>query len=495
MIAALALTLASLTASPPSPAMLGGEKWLFLDDYYVASRDNLVRQVHPAEKSPDNPVLWPEAPWESPVAIIYGSVLHEDGLYRMWYHGGQGVSYAESKDGVAWTKPGLGLATVDGQDTNIVIERDADGKGASGTLPYFYELFGVHRNRDASDPAKRYVMGYLSLDRAYEGPRTDPFHGGQRRGLGVAYSADGIHWTLGENWATDAICDGATHWMFDPRREAYVLYGRTKSQPEALLDAWAKDEWAAKYFWGRAVARIESKNFLDWDFEEPATAPVVMEADLQDPPGTEIYSIMVFPYESVYIGLVQRFHNRPGDVYLDVQLSVSHDGVSFERVNPRTPFIPCGGIGAWDRFNQSLANNPPIVDGKDLRFYYGGRTYRHSPYDGPDKGVSGGGIGFATAKKDRFVSLGASFDGGTLTTVPLVMAGDTLHLNADCAFGETLVEVVNEHGAVIATSKPIRADGLDIAIEWEDGGLPEHSVPVSLRLTLKNALLYSLWCN
>jgi len=36
-----------------------------------------------------------------------------------------------------------------------------------------------------------------------------------------------------------------------------------------------------------------------------------MTADTEDEPGTEVYSILVFPYESVYIGLVQAFHNRP----------------------------------------------------------------------------------------------------------------------------------------------------------------------------------------
>ncbi|MCL4216215.1 MAG: hypothetical protein KJ052_04315 [Candidatus Hydrogenedentes bacterium] len=48
---------------------------------------------------------------------------------------------------------------------------------------------------------------------------------------------------------------------------------------------------------------------------------------------------------------------------------------------------------------------------------------------------------------------------------------------------------------MITASKTIRADGLDIVVEWEDGSLPEREVPVRLRLTPKNALLYSLWCD
>jgi len=43
-------------------------------------------------------------------------------------------------------------------------------------------------------------MGFLSLDRSYSGPNEDPFHGGQRRGLGVAASPAGIRWSLLDNW-------------------------------------------------------------------------------------------------------------------------------------------------------------------------------------------------------------------------------------------------------------------------------------------------------
>ena len=112
--------------------------------------------------------------------------------------------------------------------------------------------------------------------------------------------------------------------------------------------------------------------------------------------GTETYGMMVFPYESVYIGLVRVFHNQPGQSYLDVQLAVSRDSIHFSRVGDRSPFIPVGPIGSWDRFNNSIANNPPIVIGDELRFYYAGRTYRHGPYEGPDEGFSGGAIGMAT---------------------------------------------------------------------------------------------------
>jgi len=258
---------------------------------------------------------------------------------------------------------------------------------------------------------------------------------------------------------------------------------------------WAADPWVQQYFWGRSVARAESADFLAWDFTEPASAPVVMTPDLQDPPGTEIYSMQVFPYESVYIGLVQIFHNQSDACYLDIQLAVSHNGKTFTRVGDRTPFIPVGPVGSWDRFNTSVANNPPLAVDDRLRFYYGGRTYRHSPYYGPDKGESGGGIGYATIPRDRFVSLDASFEGGTIETIPLRLSSDKIHINASSRFGEIRVAVLD--GATrrpMAQSTPIRADDLDIPVTWASVEDVDVSRTVILRIALKNANFFAFWC-
>ena len=489
-LSALALASMAGQACAREIPVLAKTKQLFLDDHVVASLDNVTRTIHPAVKFAGNPVLTATEPWEGGVVLLYGSVLEVDGQYRMWYYSGGGACYAESEDGIAWRKPELGIIDYEGRKTNWLINREAE-PGAPNAMPYYHEMFGVHADpRDAKYPFK---MGFLSIQRDYEGPRQDPFHGKQRRGLGVAGSADGLHWEVLDGWATEAICDGATHWMYDPARRKYVLYGRTKHTSDALKQAGAGDEWFEKYHWGRAVARVESPDFLAWDFKDPGTAPVVMEADPQDPIGCEVYSMLVFPYEGVYIGLIQRFHNLKDDVFLDVQLAVSHDSVHFEKVGDRTPFIPCGGVGQWDRYNNSIATNPPIAVGDELRFYYAGRTYRHGPYKGPDEGVSGGAIGFASIQRDRFVSLSASFDGGQVTTKPMKLDG-ALHLNAKADFGEILVEVLGKDGKPIARSKPVEADALDATVEWDKGDPASTDEPVSLRFTLMNALLYAFWC-
>ena len=479
-------------AEPPIP--IGAARQLFLDDHLIASMSRVKRTVESAQKFPGNPVLWPAEGWEPPMATVYGSVIRDGAKFKMWYKSGLGVGYAESDDGIQWRKPRLDLTLVDGERSNILFSKKSKTEGPE-SLPHCYELFGVHRDDRDPDPSRRYKMGFLDIDWKYRGSDGDPWHKGQRRGLGVAASPDGLHWKLIDSWATEAIVDGATHWMWDPMRNKYVLYGRTRKALPEVAAAWSTNEWFKNWFSGRAVARIESSDFLHWDFSRPDTAPVVLTADLQDKPGTEIYSMKVFPYEGIYIGLVQVFHATPDESTLDVQLAVSRDSIRFTRVGDRGAFIHLGPIGSWDRFNLSLANNDPIAVDDELRFYYGGRLYRHGPYAGPDKGPEKSGIGFATIQRDRFAALEASFEGGEILTKPLKFQGKKLHLNAKSDFGEIVVDLLGADGKVIAQSKPVRRDGLDIGVEWKQEILGDLDGPASLRIKLQNARLFALWCD
>jgi len=446
------------------------------------------RTVEQARKFSGNPVLWPTQNWEPPMATTYGSVIRDGHQFKMWYKSGMGVGYADSEDGIVWRRPRFDLTLIDGNGSNILFTKKNKTEGPDA-LPFLYEPFGVHRDDKEPDPGRRYKMGFLDIDWKYKGSAGDPWHKGQRRGLGVAGSPDGIHWKLIDSWASEAIVDGATHWMFDPARKKYVLYGRTRKALPEVVEAWSTNASFKNWFSGRAIGRIESSDFVRWDFTKPDTAPVVLTADLHDPPITEIYSMKVFPYEGIYIGLVQVFHATPDDSTLDVQLAVSRDTIHFTRVGERRTFLPVGPIGSWDRFNLSLANNDPIAVDDELRFYYGGRMYRHGPYSGPDKGPEKGGIGFATIQRDRFVALESSFDGGEIVTKPVQLKG-ALHLNAK---SEISIELLNADGKVIAQSKPIQRDALRIPVEWQarSEALPAAT---SLRIKLQNARLFALWC-
>lgn len=486
------ILVAALLLATPDDMQLDATHQLFLDDYRITSSENLTRRIMPVEKSPANPVLQGDRPWEGERPLLYGSVLRDGAKYRMWYYMPQGVCYAESADGVHWMKPLMNLYPWEGAPSNIVAHVGPDAAGAV-LYPHFYELFGVFRDDRDPDPARRYKMGYLGLERNYEGPDMDVFHPSQRRGLGIAASPDGIHWSPVDSWATYAIVDGSTHWTYDPEAGLYHLYGRSKRKPAELEAAWKDDPWYQQHFWGRSVAHTTSKDFLHWEHTRPDSAPVVMGADLEDPVASEVYGMGVFKYGDLFIGLVQHFQNRPKDTFLNIQLAVSHDGNDFTRVGDRTPFIPNGGVGDWDRFNLAVANNPPIEDGDELRFYYSDRRYRHSPYAGTDSGPKTAAIGFGAIKRDRFVALEGDYAGGSLVMKPMRLASADLRLNARADWGAILVEVLDLKGDVVAKSAPLSADGLDLPVLWETAA-PPVGTPVQLRITVKNGQLYALWC-
>ncbi len=240
--------------------------------------------------------------------------------------------------------------------------------------------------------------------------------------------------------------------------------------------------------WGRAVTRIESKDFHSWSKGE-----LVLAADDRDPEGSEIYSMSAFPYEGIYIGMVQMFYGLPDQGNLEIQLAASRDGRNFERVEPRDPFIPEVQIGDWDRFNVSLGCMPPISVDDELWFYYGGRTYRHSPYNGKDSGPSSCHIGLAKTKRGRFVSLEASFDGGMILTKPLILRGSQLFINANAEFGSIQVALLDEQGnQILGWQSTISGeDNIRIPVDFEQSSLADLAGRcIKIQFILENAQIF-----
>ena len=104
--------------------VVDAKKQLFLDDFLIATVKNVKRIVHPARKYSGNPVL--------DSGFLYGSVILEGGRYRMWYFARPGVGYAESADGIHWTRPELGLVKIDRGKRRILSLRAGSTAMATG---------------------------------------------------------------------------------------------------------------------------------------------------------------------------------------------------------------------------------------------------------------------------------------------------------------------------------------------------------------------------
>jgi hypothetical protein len=229
----------------------------------------------------------------------------------------------------------------------------------------------------------------------------------------------------------------------------------------------------------------ESDDLIHW------TRPrLILAPDAQDG-GTQLYGMVDFPHESLWLGVVQRYRATT-DLTLDLTWGVSHDGRHWSRVEPRDPFVPVGPPGAWDCGNNSPSNNPPIRVGDELYFYYGGRDQSHNTRPGI------GAIGLATLPVDRFVSLRADAE-GSVTTRPLTFRRGKLHVNVDADAGRLRIEVLDRAGNPLPgyeleACRPTQADTLDGIVAWQTKDVVEASdPPVRLRFVLDKADLYAFW--
>ena len=63
------------------------DRVLFIDDAQIQSMHGVQRRIHPGARFEGNPLLRGDRAWESG-QLMLGTVLKEDGLYRMWYGSG-----------------------------------------------------------------------------------------------------------------------------------------------------------------------------------------------------------------------------------------------------------------------------------------------------------------------------------------------------------------------------------------------------------------------
>lgn len=428
------------------PIVVTGERQLFVDDAIVESTVGLQRNLHPVEKHPANPLIVPDRPWEGQSVLLYGAVIYDPDVdrFRAWYlawgkHIGQSsfICYAESKDGLQWEKPNLGLHPFDGSDeTNIVIPN------VTSNTTVLYDP------RDPN-PSHRYKA---------------VIRGGGTRGY---VSPDGIHWRDCGAIMDQAYDSTTVHW--DPRGEKWM------ASVKIFRDG------------KRARGYAESMNFFDW-----SDTYFMATIDDRDAEGDQMYAMVVFHYETVYLGLLRLFHTATNKI--DIELASSRNAKRWDRPL-RERFIPTDPRkGRWDYGNNAPSTAPPVRVGDELWFYYSGRSTLH------DEVPNTGAIGLGTLRRDGFISMDAGAESGLLTTKPVRLEGETLYLNADATDGEIRVELLDGTGNAVEpftreNCQPLQGDSLRHAVRWRCD--PETAISpdgtLRIRFHIKNAELYAFW--
>jgi len=188
------------------------------------------------------PLLETERPWEAK-GVGLSNIIHDEGTYRAWgicmnAENEQWPCYFESKDGMNWERPELGLIEYDGSRKNNLIGpgvRAGQLLGIQGRCKFFgWSVF-----KDPSAPAEeRYKAlrnGELVREEFedYLKRRPDDWEPvadrvGKIVTISGAVSPDGINW----KWLPDPLvvehADGQMIAHYDERLGNYVMYTRNR---------------------------------------------------------------------------------------------------------------------------------------------------------------------------------------------------------------------------------------------------------------------------
>ncbi|MCX6997364.1 MAG: hypothetical protein NTV49_09825, partial [Kiritimatiellaeota bacterium] len=122
--------IAEVACRPGGAADIGTRRELFVDNILI---DSLTHAALALQTPVDKGVVFRfDRPWEG-MGSTYVTVIRDGSLFRMYYRGqptekvaDSVTCYAESKNGVDWVRPNLGLHEVQGTRNNNVILTAAD---------------------------------------------------------------------------------------------------------------------------------------------------------------------------------------------------------------------------------------------------------------------------------------------------------------------------------------------------------------------------------
>lgn len=478
---------------------IGRRLELFVDDFLLERIAPPLRlQLH--HPVPREVALVTDRPWEG-CGCGYITVLRDDDRLRLYYKAWQlaieaapdgthkmtephplYVACAESRDGLVWTRPDLGLHPFGTTlPTNIVLAGIGEKQiGTHGFAPF------KDPNPDALPDARYKAMG---------APRK------ASEGLYALKSQDGLRWSLlhPEPVITTGKFDSQNLAFWDPVRCEYRAYVRDFTA-----------NWRC-----RGIRTCTSADFIHW------TEPEWLE--YPGAPEEQLYTNQVSPYyraPHLFIGFPTRYVERPwsptidalperehrqlrarasqryGTAVTDGLFMSSRDGRTFKRWGEAflRPGLRASGNWAygdnyqgWGLFETPgpLPGSPPELSFLATEGFWRGRSTTFRRY---------------SLRMDGFVSLSAPLAGGEALTRPLRFEGRTLALNlSTSAAGSARIGLTDEAGQPIPgfsfdEADDLVGDDIERPASWRGqtdlGRLAGQ--PVRLRIGLRDADLYAL---
>jgi hypothetical protein len=467
----------SLPAQEKSTSMkpfeIGTRLELFVDDLLVERMSGVAFRLHAPVR---------QAPAKSPLPSgAYGTIIKDGDLYRAYYRSdipgyddkgrqernadnepNEITCYAESRDGIEWTFPDLGITEIQSsKGSNVILARQ---------VPFTHNFTPFLDSRPGVGPDARYKA----------------LAGSGGSGLVAFKSADGIHWSKIQDAPVvkTPSSDPGTPWPFDGPSPAF--WSEAENCYVAFVRTWGKIEppqTDPHQKFQRRVSRTTSTDFITW------TPLVDTGANL---PGEQLYTSQTHPYfraPHIYIATMMRFtqgiemgepvegNNGSSDIVL---MTMRAGSTAYQRTFREAFIRPGLDPQRWDRkANSAWLNVVPTGDAEMSIYHVNGDRY--------------------TLRTDGFISAHAGADGGELRTKHLVFAGDALSVNFSTgAAGSLRVEIQDASGQALPgfgldDCQAVIGDAIERRVRWKNN--PDLAAiagkPVRLRFAMRECDLYS----
>ncbi len=451
---ALALLVALLPATEIVSAQvaldLGSRRELFVDRFLIETMSGTELRLHEPQLAAPIP--------EPGDNLEYGTIIQDGDLYRLYTREGRGARfdgdssevtrYCESKDGIHWTRPNLGLHEIDGtKENNVILHEKSVCHNFS---PFLDTRPGV--------PANERFKALAGV-----------IHRNPGGGLIAFASGDGIHWRKlsDKPVLTKGAFDSQNVSFWSEAEGKYVAYVRTFTAGVSTATEWRLDGL-------RSVSRATSDDFLHW------TEPVPLNPNFA---GEHLYTTLTHPYfraPHIYIALPTRFHPQRGDS-TDILFMTARGDKPFDRTFREAFIRPGLDPDRWGNRSNYAALNVVPTGPNEMSIYA-------SPFRR------------FTLRTDGFASLHAGADAGEMLTKPLVFAGKELSLNySTSAGGSVKLEIQDEQGKALPgyslqDHRALVGDSIDETSLWNKNGDLSSLAgkKIRLRFVLQEADVFAL---
>ena len=437
-------------------------------------------------------VMTLDRPWEGNSTDFF-TVFRDGDIYRMYYEAWGwkdkplciNVCYAESRDGIHWERPSLGICEYNGStDNNIIVKGIPDN-------------FTVMKDTNpACPPEMRY--------KAVMATNADP--GAANNSLQCLVSADGIHFTPHSVISSGFAYDTQNTLHYDEVRGKYFCFIRELRRREASPDLRFFERTL------RGICVLESADFEHW------SEPVSLDFG-----GAEEYPlytnvVSAYPYDRRYfVGFPSRYVERREWTKNYDRLCGKEARKERFDVSPRyglavtdCVFMSSRDAYHWHRFDEAvitpgpengrnwvygdcfpacgeLLQLPSAFEGEpeELSLY----VFENHWMDVPTRLVR------YTCRREGFASVKAPYRKKILRTKPFAFDGDALTLNfRTSARGGIYLRILDGEGSPIPGYETCEmfGDSVDRAVDFDESLQKLSGETVIFEFEMSDAELYAM---